>query len=148
VGQNKYEEVDFQLASSPGGENYGWNIMEGMHCYRSGACDKSGLTMPVAEYDHAKGCSITGGMVYRGNEFPGLQGIYFSSDYCSGRIWGLRRGNNQWQVRELLGTGHAVSTFGEDEEGNVYVADHRTGGLYRIEVSGRMPEAPKKGGRR
>jgi glucose/arabinose dehydrogenase len=146
VGQNKYEEIDFQPASSAGGENYGWNIMEGTHCYRSGNCDTAGLMMPAAEYDHSKGCSITGGMVYRGKEFPGLQGIYFYSDYCSGRIWGLGKSNDAWQNRELLKSGAAVSTFGEDEQGNLYVADYSAGVLYKIEVQRRVSLAPGDSG--
>jgi glucose/arabinose dehydrogenase len=137
VGQDKYEEVDFQPASSSGGENYGWNITEGTHCYKTEPCDKTGLTMPVVEFGHDKGCSITGGMVYRGKEFPALDGIYFYSDYCSGRVWGLRKFDNQRQTKELLNTGIAVSTFGEDEEGNIYLADYRKGALYKLEAAGR-----------
>jgi glucose/arabinose dehydrogenase len=144
VGQDKYEEVDFQPASS-GGQNYGWNIREGRHCYKTEPCDKTGLTMPVVEYDHSRGCSITGGRVYRGKEFPALDGIYFYADYCSGRIWGLRRPDNQWQTKELLNTDIAVSTFGEDEEGNIYFADHRKGVLYKLEAAGRTSSAPKTG---
>jgi glucose/arabinose dehydrogenase len=93
VGQNLYEEVNAQSAASGGGENYGWNIMEGLHCYATTTCDRTGLTLPVAEYGHSLmgDCSITGGFVYRGGEFPVLQGVYLYGDYCSGRIWGLRR---------------------------------------------------------
>jgi glucose/arabinose dehydrogenase len=137
VGQNKYEEVHFQPKSSRGGENYGWNILEGMHCFRSKKCDTRDLTMPVAEYDHSKGCSITGGMVYRGKEFAALDGIYFYADYCSGRVWGLRRSGKEWQAKELLDTDLAVSTFGEDEEGNLYIADHEGGALHRLEAATR-----------
>src|SRR5947209_4766467 len=73
VGQDTYEEVDFQPAASRGGENYGWNQMEGMHCFRSG-CSTQGLVLPVAEYTHASGCSITGGFIYRGLVSPGMRG--------------------------------------------------------------------------
>ncbi|MEW6117496.1 MAG: PQQ-dependent sugar dehydrogenase [Nitrospirota bacterium] len=135
VGQELYEEIDFQPASSRGGENYGWNIMEGNHCYRPAPCDRSGLTAPVAEYDHSQGCSVTGGMVYRGPKFPQLQGIYFYADYCSGRIWGLRRSRAAWQTNLLSDTDHAISTFGEDEAGNLYFADHRSGTVYAIDAS-------------
>jgi hypothetical protein len=83
--------------------------------------------------------------VYRGKEFPALDGIYFYADYCSGRIWGLRRPDNQWQTKELLNTDIAVSTFGEDEEGNIYFADHRKGVLYKLEAAGRTSSAPKTG---
>jgi glucose/arabinose dehydrogenase len=133
VGQNKYEEVHVQPASSRGGENYGWDIMEGMHCFQSKSCDTTGLVMPVVEYDHSQGCSITGGMVYRAREYPFLQGIYFYSDYCSGRIWSLQRSGDQWRTKELLKSGLAVSTFGEDEDGNLYLADHGKGALYKID---------------
>ena len=76
VGQNNYEEVDFQPAASSGGQNYGWNIMEGLHCYNATTCNMSGLTLPVLEYDHsASNCAITGGFVYRGTQFARMQGI-------------------------------------------------------------------------
>lgn len=145
VGQNSYEEVDFQPQSSRGGENYGWNIMEGAHCYKPGKkCDTTGLVPSVAEYGHDKGCSITGGMVYRGREFPSLQGIYFYADYCSGRIWGLRKSGERWEHAELLKSGHAISTFGEDEEGNLYIADHEKGAIFKIEAITRADRARGK----
>ncbi len=133
VGQNKYEEVDFQQAGGKGGENYGWNIMEGAHCFKSSSCDKTNLTPPVSEFGHDKGCSITGGMVYRAGEYQQLQGIYFYSDYCSGRVWGLRRPADQWLTKELLNSGLAVSAFGEDEDGNIYLADYDRGVLYKVD---------------
>ena len=85
VGQDSYEEIDVVTR----GANYGWNIMEGMHCYNASRCDMTGLTYPVAEYDHTEGCSVTGGFVHRGAA-PDLSGVYFFGDYCTGRIWGLR----------------------------------------------------------
>lgn len=133
VGQNDYEEINFQPSSSRGGENYGWNIMEGFHCYNSKNCDRGGLVLPVAEYDHSQGCSVTGGMIYRGKEFTELQGIYFYGDYCSGRIWGLRRSGAEWKQRRLLDSGLSISTFGKDEEENLYVADYARGLIYKIE---------------
>jgi glucose/arabinose dehydrogenase len=133
VGQNKYEEVNVQPASSKGGENYGWNIMEGLHCFRAKACDTSGLVMPVAEYDHDAGCSVTGGLVYRGTLFPSFDGIYFYGDYCSGRIWGIRRSGEQWIAKELVKSGISISAFGDDEAGELYVADYGGGGIFRIE---------------
>jgi len=132
VGQNQYEEVDFQPAASPGGENYGWRIMEGLHCYNAAACPTAGLTLPVAEYDHALGCSITGGVIYRGPQFAPLRGIYLYGDYCSGRIWGLRRDAGAWQSSQLAATALRISAFGEDEAGEAYVADYATGSIYRI----------------
>ena len=135
VGQNKYEEVNFQPLSSRGGENYGWNILEGGHCFRSRRCDRAGTVLPVAEYDHSEGCSITGGIVYRGRKFKGMRGIYLYGDYCSGRIWGLRRSGGSWKNALLLDTKMSISTFGEDEAGNVYVADYGEGGIYKIEAT-------------
>lgn len=133
VGQNKYEEVNFQPATSRGGENYGWNRMEGAHCYGAKTCGRTGLTLPVAEYGHDVGCSVTGGAVYRAKEFRHLQGVYLYADYCSGRIWGLRRLGSEWQSKELLNTGRAITTFGEDEDGNLYLADHREGAMYKVD---------------
>ncbi len=133
VGQNKYEEINFQPASSKGGENYGWSIMEGMHCFKSKRCDRRGMTMPVAEYDHSQGCSVTGGLVYRGRKAPSLKGAYIYGDYCSGRIWALRRSKDAWENGVIAETGFAISTFGEDETGEIYVADHRAGEVYLLE---------------
>lgn len=130
VGQNAYEEIDFQPASSPGGENYGWNIMEGTHCYIP-SCNTTGLVLPVAEYGHSQGCSVTGGVVYRGPD-SGLQSIYFYGDYCSGRIWGLVRQGGTWLSQELLDTNLNITSFGEDEAGNIYVTDYWNGRIYKI----------------
>jgi glucose/arabinose dehydrogenase len=131
VGQNAYEEIDFQPAASPGGENYGWVIMEGAHCYPSGPCDSTGLVLPVAEYDHNQGCSVTGGIVYRGSD-PDLQGIYFYGDYCSGRIWGLVQESGIWTTQLLANTGLRITSFGEDGAGNVYVTDFWNGRVYQL----------------
>lgn len=132
VGQGEYEEIDMQPAGSPGGANYGWNITEGRHCYRGSSCDTSGLVVPIAEYDHSQGCSITGGYVYRGAAFPGLQGLYFYGDYCSGRIWTLHQASaGQWQQRELLQSDLKISSFGEDQAGELYITDLQ-GGLYQV----------------
>ena len=133
VGQNAREEVDFQPASSRGGENYGWRIMEGTACYNPANCSSSGLVLPVAEYSHAGGdCSVTGGFVYRGLSYSRLDGIYFYADYCTGRMHGLRRNGSAWESRELLRAGFTLSTFGEDEAGELYVADHGGGALYQV----------------
>jgi glucose/arabinose dehydrogenase len=132
VGQNSYEEVDYQPASSSGGENYGWRIMEGFHCYNAGSCDTTGLTLPVVEYDHSQGCSVTGGLVYRGGDYAGMQGIYFYADYCSGRLWGLAYDGAAWQSALLLETNHQIASFGEDEAGNMYLSDYFNGDIYMI----------------
>lgn len=127
VGQNQYEEVDFQPSSSHGGENYGWNRMEGNHCYQAN-CSTAGLVLPVAEYSHAFGCSISGGFVYRGSVSPGLRGTYIYGDYCSGYIWGVT-GNNS---RLLLSSGFGITTFGLDEAGEIYVANAANGTIHHV----------------
>jgi len=123
VGQNAWEEVDFLPAGQTCGQNLGWDHNEGAHCYPPGAasCDKIGL-LPVADYDHAKGdCSITGAGVYRGTESPTLDGIYFNSDFCSGRIYGLQRdASGKWVYQSLLQTGLSVTGAGEDQSGDIY----------------------------
>jgi len=125
VGQNLWEEIDFQPADSPGGEHYGWNTMEGNHCFDPPeGCDTSGKVLPVWEYQHPEGCSVTGGYVYRGETFPQLQGIYFYADFCSGRIYALQRdANGGWQSQPVLETGLNIASFGEDEAGELYVLD-------------------------
>jgi hypothetical protein len=132
VGQSNFEEINFQPSSSAGGENYGWRIMEGMHCFNPPGCSVAGLTLPVWEYTHAEGCSVTGGYVYRGGTFPRMQGLYFYGDYCSGRIWALRLEGGTWQSSLLLDTAINITSFGEDEAGNVYVASHNTGEVFRL----------------
>lgn len=135
VGQNKYEEVNIQPALSKGGENYGWSRMEGLHCFREKTCDTKGVVLPVAEYDHAAGCSVTGGMVYRGRHVPAIEGTYLYGDFCSGRIWGMRRVGDRWISTDLMDAQLSISTFGEDEEGELYVADYRTGRIYQLDAA-------------
>ncbi|NOZ28376.1 MAG: glucose dehydrogenase [Chloroflexi bacterium] len=134
VGQNRYEEVDVQPANSPGGENYGWDIMEGAHCFEpETGCETEGLVLPVVEYDHTLGCSITGGYVYRGSRYPALVGVYLFGDFCTGRIWGLLQSPaGTWEMTELLQSGLQISTFGEDAEGELYVVHYGDGSIYRI----------------
>jgi glucose/arabinose dehydrogenase len=134
VGQNMYEEVNYQPAASDGGENYGWPIMEGLHCFPADrSCDQSGLVLPVHEYDHSLGCSVTGGYVYRGQQSPILQGIYIFGDYCSGLVWGMARNpSGDWQVSRLAETGARISSFGQDEAGELYLADIGGGTIYHL----------------
>lgn len=105
--------------------------MEGTLCFQAG-CNSSGLTPPVTEYAHRPECSVTGGYVYRGTRYPRLRGVYIFGDYCSGRIFGLRRIEGRWERRTLLETRARISTFGEDASGEIYVADHSTGTIYRL----------------
>ncbi|MFZ5883701.1 MAG: PQQ-dependent sugar dehydrogenase [Chloroflexota bacterium] len=134
VGQGAREEIDFQPAASTGGENYGWRIMEGSLCYNpSSGCDQTGKVLPVAEYDHSLGCAVTGGYVYRGTEFPSLQGYYLYGDFCSGRIWAIKKSSSGWSAPlQLADTSYNISTFGEDESGKLYLADLATGRIYEI----------------
>ncbi len=133
VGQDSYEEIDLQSRASHGGENYGWNIMEGTHCYSASNCNTQGLTLPIFDYPHSRGCSITGGFVYRGRKARALVGTYVYGDYCSGRIWGLAQEATGWTNRLLSNSGMSISTFGEDEAGELYVADAAQGKVYRID---------------
>ncbi|MEJ5225606.1 MAG: PQQ-dependent sugar dehydrogenase, partial [Anaerolineales bacterium] len=137
VGQNSREEINFQPAISPGGENYGWNVMEGSLCYNpSTGCDTSGKVLPVAEYSHTLGCSVTGGYVYRGSASPSMRGHYFYGDYCSGRIFDLRYSQTSgWIATELLDTSYNITSFGEDENGEVYFTDYFSGDIYRLEYA-------------
>jgi glucose/arabinose dehydrogenase len=133
VGQNTTEEVNFQPASSSGGENYGWDIMEGADCYQDSTCDQNGLVLPVFTYPtNILGCSVTGGFVYRGAAYPALQGIYFAGDYCSGRIWGLQHTGDNWENIQLLDTEFWISSFGEDQSGELYFADRQNGKIYQV----------------
>ena len=141
VGQSLYEEVNFQAAASPGGENYGWKMMEGLHCYIPNPCSQAGLTLPVFEYEHTAGnCSVTGGYVYRAAAFPRMQGLYLYGDFCTGRIWGLRRESGVWQNTLLLDTPRQISAFGEDEAGGLYVASYSSGEIYPLVDAGQTPQ--------
>jgi glucose/arabinose dehydrogenase len=132
VGQNTWEEVDFQKAGSGGGQNYGWNTMEALACYQADSCDTNGKVLPVIAYGHDQGCSITGGYVYRGRKIPALAGTYLYGDYCSGTLWGLRPDSRgDWQSSVLLASGANISSFGEDEQGELYVLDLK-GQVYRL----------------
>ncbi len=133
VGQDTTEEINHQPAASVGGENYGWKIMEGSDCFLDPLCDQTGLVSPVTEYGHTQGCSVTGGSVYRGEAYPTLEGVYFYSDFCSGKIWGLKHNGTSWVNTELLDTTHQVSSFGEGEDGNLYLADYSNGTIYRLQ---------------
>jgi glucose/arabinose dehydrogenase len=137
VGQDRIEEINYQPASSSGGENYGWRIMEGSQCFNPVPCDPAGLTLPVAEYPNPpNGCaSVTGGVVYRGGEYPGLDGVYLYGDYCSGRIWGMKKNGAGWQSATLYDAPFWITSFGLDESGGVWVAKYKEspqGAIYQI----------------
>ncbi len=133
VGQNAIEEVNLEPAGFPGGANYGWSTMEGTRCYRPAAgCDTAGLVRPVFEYTHDDGCSITGGYVYRGQAFPALRGAYLLADYCTGAAWALRRQGDALQADRLAPFPGGISSFGEDDAGELYVVRDQAGTLERI----------------
>jgi glucose/arabinose dehydrogenase len=138
VGQNRYEEVNFQPAGV-GGQNYGWPRMEASHCFRPATgCDTSGLTMPIGEYGRSGGISITGGHVYRGAAQSLLRGAYVFGDFGSGIVWTLHRdpaGN--WVQTQMVDTNAQISSFGEDEAGELYVASLGDGTIYRVVASPR-----------
>ena len=134
VGQDTWEEVDTVPARMPGGLNFGWSFYEAGHPYHPNPPADAVFTFPVAEYSHDYGCSITGGYVYRGAALPGWQGVYLYGDYCAGTVWGLiQTGPNTWQTQVLFNTGARITTFGQDEAGELYLVDYNTGTLYRLD---------------
>jgi len=146
VGQDRYEEIDRSLkqATAPAGraDNYGWPILEGRACYRpSTGCSSTGTRPPLVVYGHsastATNCSVTGGFVYRGSAYPVLYGVYVYGDFCSGRIWGVYAGAHTPATATLLRSPTAsprlsISSFGEDQAGELYVVDRGGGAVYRI----------------
>ena len=139
VGQNELEEVNI---IDPGG-NYGWRIMEADACYNpSSGCDQTGLILPIGQYSHALGCSVTGGYVYRGIAFPALQSLYLFGDYCSGRIWSLQETSpGNWSQTQRLDSSEQIVSFGEDESGELYLCD-LGGQLFRVVDDGPASASP------
>jgi len=156
VGQNNWEEINFQHAKSKGGLNYGWNLLEGMHCFPDDnqECSKDNLVLPIYEYPNdanyyktligwkqpkMHGCSVTGGYVYRGRNIPALYGRYFFGDYCTGKIWSLNVDKEKLDLidhtDELLESMNKnefyLSSFGEDEGGELYIINY-SGEVYSI----------------
>lgn len=144
VGQNLYEEIDFEPDTCRGGKNYGWRLMEGDSCYNppSGCDTLTGLVRPIHVYDHNTGCSVTGGAVYRGSAISGLQGAYFFADYCSDSIWSLRYDGTKTDFRDRtaeLGSGVGdIAAIGQDGFGELYLVDRgvststSAGEIYKI----------------
>src|SRR4051812_31436118 len=161
IGQNHWEEVDFQPASSKGGENYGWNHMMGTHPFpieKEQAGEKTPVVgvLPIAEYSHATdGICVIGLGVYRGSDFPGLDGVYFAGDWGSGRLWGIKRdGAGKWQRQGLLDTSLNFTSGGEDEAGNLYVTNATSqygvwnptpapGSLWKVVAADKVPAGAK-----
>ena len=156
VGQNLWEEINWNTWNDANGANFGWRIMEANHCYNPETnCDESGLIKPIHEYPNnanymkilvgmdeagATGCSVTGGYVYRGSEIPDLQGTYIFGDYCTGRIWSFKQeGNHPVQFKKLrpelkknsVDIPLFISSFGEDNSGELYVVEYM-GAIYKF----------------
>lgn len=137
VGQDAFEEVHWVRSGQTPGLNFGWPLMEGTHCFpQHVSCEETGLEIPVAEFPQTAGeCSITGGYVYRGPRTPSLHGRYIVGDFCSGRIWMIWNAGEQdapqWTEELLADTDMSISSFGEDEEGELYLLD-LNGAVYRL----------------
>ncbi len=132
VGQNTWEEINYLAANSTSGVNFGWDYREGLHPFEGKIPAGMVLTDPVAEYDHSQGCSVTGGVVYRGQVLSAWQGVYIFGDYCTGFVWGLiQNPDHSWVQQLLFETGANITAFGDDESGEVYLVDY-TGGVYQL----------------
>ena len=131
VGQLAREEIDLQPASSAGGENYGWSCMEGDLEVNFNPCDGSPLTGPILVYPHNMGCSVTGGYIYRG-DIGGLNGRYVFGDFCTGVIWFASESAGVWSTEVFSDTTMNISSFGEDDHGELFVLDHDGGVVYRF----------------
>jgi glucose/arabinose dehydrogenase len=141
VGQGEVEEVDVAASPRRGGENYGWNVWEGSQCFSpSTGCPQAGFTFPVLEYRHNEGCSVTGGVVYRGCRMPGYAGLYFYGDYCSAFVRSFRFENGRaadprdW-TQQVGGGLDNITSFGVDGDGEVYIVD-QDGEIYKIVPQG------------
>jgi hypothetical protein len=134
VGQDAWEEIDRTPRGTSPPVDYGWNRMEGSHCYAPAfGCDTSGLALPLTEYGHDQGCAVTGGYVDRGASAGTLTGVYVFGDFCSGRIWGVASdGPDRQEPVLLLSSGRSISSFGEDEAGDLLLTDYARGEVVRI----------------
>ena len=148
VGQGVWEEIDFEPAGSAGGQNYGWRCYEGNHAFNTSGCGPmEDYTFPVFDYSHSAsgGCSVTGGVVYRGCRYPSLYGHYVFADYCNGQFWSIEPdGADGWTVHTLSAfSGLQYTSFGEDKQGELYVTGHSQGQIFRVvETSGPVFETP------
>lgn len=128
VGQFLYEEINLIKP----GYNYGWNLMEAKHCFRSEQCEQKGLEPPIFEYGRSEGCSIIGGHVYRGNSIEFLYGTYIFGDFCSGKIWSIRYDNEEvTDFTEISDLGSPITAFGEDQQKQIYILS-LDGNIYKF----------------
>ncbi len=136
VGQNAFEEVDYQPADDAGGVNYGWPYLEGQRVNteaQHAAPNGFSATPPLVSYaQEVGGCTVVGGYVYRGANLPELNGLYFFGDYCSGLVWTLPAATPDPAVTQWASTGISISSFGEDEAGELYLVS-LGGTIYRLE---------------
>ncbi len=132
VGQDMFEEIDIVQK----GGNFGWNTMEGLHCFNpSSGCNQSGLVLPIVEYNHSEGNAVIGGFVYHGPAIPSLQGIYLFADFGTGKIWELQETSpNNWTRTLVMTTGFNISSFGQDQAGELYVVD-LAGRILRLQAN-------------
>jgi glucose/arabinose dehydrogenase len=146
VGQASYEEINFQSAFSQGGENYGWRCYEGTHPYDNSMCTAGeNYSYPVYEYGHnTGGCSVIGGFIYRGSKYPAMEGYYFFTDYCSDEIWSLHDSAGTWIIDyyDQYG-GNSFSTFGENINGELYVAGVSSGNIYSVQDTSSISDIGK-----
>ena len=134
VGQNQWEEINFLPSNGSGGANFGWRIYEGKHVFQGSPPSEVDFVEPIAEYGHDQGYSVTGGFVYRGENLPEWQGIYLYGDYGSGHVWGLKqKAGENWESRLLFESAGRITTFGEDEAGEIYLVD-QGGAIYILEA--------------
>ena len=136
VGQNQWEEIDY-AGAGVSGKNFGWRCYEGTHTFNTSGNGACGNTNPIYEYDHGKGCSVTGGYVYRGTAHPEFDGTYIFSDYCTSTLRYLtKQVNGSWSLSQTLSLGLSnASTFGEDISGELYVASVSGGNVYKINIA-------------
>jgi glucose/arabinose dehydrogenase len=138
VGQDAWEEIDVQRLGAPAA-NFGWNRMEGTHCFEPAeGCASDALTLPVSDYGHDLGCTVIGGAVYRGTAQPALRGGYVFADYCSGRFWAIDAAGDGYRPPVLVAESRiSPSAFGEDESGELFVADIGGGKILRVTATAR-----------
>jgi glucose/arabinose dehydrogenase len=137
-GQFQRDWITYLPGGTPGGRNFGWPVVEGSLCWNAPTCDRRGLEPPILEHGTYEGgsCAVIGGYVYRGIRIPGLTGVYVFGDFCSGRVWGgVRDAAGRWVRHDLLRLSGLISSFGEDEAGELYVTDISGGAVYRLIAS-------------
>jgi glucose/arabinose dehydrogenase len=138
VGQDRWEWVTVVPAGHLTGHNFGWNVVEGSHCYGSARCDTTGFTLPAVEYGHDAGCSIIGGDVYRGKALPELDGLYFYSDFCTALLrsfrWQNGRVEDRWDWKRALDPESRlakIASFGLDGDGEFYLVS-QDGAIWKL----------------